>query len=137
MKWIFIHSWCLFHSKSLNNDSFSLVNASFFVSFPSSATLNGISFSYGRCFIQYFISVDSPFQFQLHFIAAIASSSFLWWLFHVIFHSSWHLFQLNFHFIVVATSFSLKFCFILCGSCFMQYFIFPGIYFNWNFISSW
>ena len=39
MKWIFIHSWHLFHSESLwIIFSFSLANASFFVSFLSLAT---------------------------------------------------------------------------------------------------
>ena len=59
----------------------------------------------------------------------------LWQLFHAIFHSSWHLFQPNFHVFMAGTSFSPVFCLISLWQLFMQYFIPPGIYFNQIFIS--
>ena len=74
MKWIFIHSWHLFHSKSLWINFQSLWQMLHSL-FHFSLWQNFVSFTYSRCFIQYFISFDTPFQFQLHCLVTIASSS--------------------------------------------------------------
>ena len=94
-----------------------MVGVSFNVSFQLTPISIATSFPHGNYLILYLILPRS--------------------LFHAIFHSFWQIFQLNFHFFMVATSLSLDSVSFPFGSCFMQYFIPPGIYFDQIFMSSW
>ena len=63
-----------------------------------------------------FLSIPLFGDLKYHFIH-------LWQVLHSIFCSSWHS--------------PLNFVSFPSGSCFMKYFILPGMYFNWIFILSW
>ena len=115
MKWIFIHSWQLFHSLSLPILLHSvwrmLHSLSHFscwrlkMSFHS--LLVGVSFNVSFRLTPISISTSFPHGNYLMLYLILP-----WWLFHAILHSFWQLFQLNFHFFMVATSLILGFCFI-------------------------
>ena len=91
---IFMSSWQVLHSLL------------YFVSFPSG------SFSCNISFLVAFISIKFSFLYDNYFILSLFCLISLWQLFHAIFHSSRHLFQLNFYLFMAATSFSFGLCFI-------------------------
>ena len=114
MKWIFIHSWHLFHSKSLQILLHSICQILHFCLIWLSSYLECDFIQPWQMFHSMFhfcwppsmtTSFPNGNRFILYFIPP-------WQLFHAIFHSFRHSFQLNFHFFMAATSFSLGFCLI-------------------------
>ena len=140
MKWIFIHSWHLFHSKSSQILLHSIwrILHSYLISLSGDLECDFIQL--WQMFHSMFHSSWPPFQWQLHSLMAIASfsvsfhhgSSFMQYFipsgihFNRIFISSWQLLHSPLDFVSSPP-----------GSYFMQYFIPSGMYFIETFISSW